>query len=321
MKTISIVIPVYNVEEHLSKCLDSVLNQTYKDLEIILVNDGSTDYSGTICEDYRQKDSRIKVYHQKNRGVSYARNSGLSQASGDYIGFVDADDWIDRNMYECLANQMEQEAADIAIGGVYINDQPLVKELEKDGIDASRAIELCLALRENQPVLMAGVCNKLFRRKKMDHLTFQTDLAVGEDMNFLVQACFLADKIVYTTQPVYHYIQRDGSAVHGYSEKMLTSIQSHKQIIKFLEEKGEITLSNLVKGRMARECLAILYQMLDAEVPVSQVRSVQNMEKQYEVYDVFQKSLKQTLLNRMLVSSYAGYCLRKWMKKLKERLM
>ena len=97
---ISIIIPVYNVAVYLPRCLDSILAQTYKNLEIILVDDGSKDNSGKVCDEYALKDSRIKVIHQKNQGVSVARNAGLRIAKGDYIGFVDSDDYIETNMYE-----------------------------------------------------------------------------------------------------------------------------------------------------------------------------------------------------------------------------
>ena len=106
MKKISVIVPIYNVEKYLEKCLESIINQTFINLEIILINDGSTDFSGSICEKYKNKDNRIILIHKKNEGLSAARNKGLSIATGDYISFVDSDDFLDLNMYEILYKKM-----------------------------------------------------------------------------------------------------------------------------------------------------------------------------------------------------------------------
>lgn len=113
MNKISIIIPIYNVEQYLPQCLDSIINQTYKNLEIILINDGSTDNSGKICDNYAKVDNRIHVFHKKNEGVSSARNLGLDKCTGDFIGFVDPDDFIELNMYEILYNEQQRTNADI----------------------------------------------------------------------------------------------------------------------------------------------------------------------------------------------------------------
>ena len=116
---ISIIVPVYNVESYLRKCLDSILAQTYRDLEILVVDDGSTDGSGAICDEYAGKDDRIKVFHTENKGLSCARNLGLDSANGDWIGFVDSDDWIELDMYEVLLRKAEKTGADVVECGVY----------------------------------------------------------------------------------------------------------------------------------------------------------------------------------------------------------
>ena len=117
--TISIIVPVYNVEEYIHKCINSILAQTYKDFELILINDGSPDNSGIICDEYARADSRIKVIHQQNSGLSAARNAGLAVAKGDYIGFVDSDDWIDKSMYESMITEAQTLEADIVICDYY----------------------------------------------------------------------------------------------------------------------------------------------------------------------------------------------------------
>lgn len=114
---ISIIVPVYNVEPYVSKCLESILRQTYQNIEIIIIDDGSTDGGSDICDAYAHKDKRIKVIHQSNEGVSGARNVGLRIAKGEFIGFVDSDDWIEADMYEYLLQNIQQQDADIAICG------------------------------------------------------------------------------------------------------------------------------------------------------------------------------------------------------------
>lgn len=114
---ISIVIPIYNTEQYLDKCVDSVLNQTYKNLEVILVDDGSTDDSGKICDYYAAKDQRVVIIHQRNQGNNVARKNGVKIANGDYVGFVDSDDWIEPDMYQCMVDNIKKNNADIVSVG------------------------------------------------------------------------------------------------------------------------------------------------------------------------------------------------------------
>ena len=120
---ISIIVPVYNVEKFLIQCVESICNQTHKDIEIILVDDGSTDSSSQICDELAQKDRRVIVIHKENGGSTSARNAGLKVSKGEYVGFVDSDDWIEPNMYERLLNLCVSEHADVAIGSRYINHE------------------------------------------------------------------------------------------------------------------------------------------------------------------------------------------------------
>ena len=116
---ISVIVPVYNVEQYLERCVDSIINQTYKNLEIILVNDGSTDNSGQLCDKLAKKDNRIRVIHKENGGLSDARNVGIDEAKSDLIGFIDSDDYIDEDMYELLINNMKNANADLSMCGHY----------------------------------------------------------------------------------------------------------------------------------------------------------------------------------------------------------
>ena len=124
MERISVIIPVYNTEEYLAQCLDSVIGQSYSNIEVILVDDGSSDTSGRICDDYSWKDSRVRVVHQKNGGVSRARNAGIDLANGEFISFIDADDTIRSNHFHALYSLLEQSNSDISICGVNYTQNP-----------------------------------------------------------------------------------------------------------------------------------------------------------------------------------------------------
>ena len=130
---ISVIVPVYNVENYLPRCLDSIINQTYTNLEILLVDDGATDNSGKLCDEYAQKDNRIRVFHKENGGVSSARNMGLDNATGEYIAFVDSDDYIDKCMYEIMLNSSVQNNADIVVCGYLSQSIKTKKAAQTDG--------------------------------------------------------------------------------------------------------------------------------------------------------------------------------------------
>ena len=140
MPKISIIVPVYNVEQYINRCIDSLLGQTLKDIEIILVDDGSPDQCPQICDEYARKDSRIKVIHKKNNGLGYARNSGLELATGEYIAFVDSDDYVNINMYEKLYNETINNNFDIVYCGFIVEnkDKSTYEEKKKDRILQTR---------------------------------------------------------------------------------------------------------------------------------------------------------------------------------------
>ena len=163
-KLISIIIPVYNVSTYLDRCLNSITNQTYRNLEIILINDGSTDKSGRICDAWASKDPRIKVLHTSNQGIAAARNCGLHIAHGDYIGFADPDDWVEPDMFEKLAGSLEQYNADIAICGFEEKwpDYSVLKVSESFRCYTKEEALRELILDRN---MQNYAWNKLFRRK------------------------------------------------------------------------------------------------------------------------------------------------------------
>lgn len=210
-KLSSIIIPVYNVGTYLDRCLNSITNQTCRNLEIILINDGSTDKSGRICDAWASKDPRIKVLHTSNQGIAAARNCGLHIASGDYIGFADPDDWVEPDMFEKLAGSLEQYNADIAICGFEEKwpDRSVLKVSKSFRCYTKEEALRELILDHN---MQNYAWNKLFRRKCVPAAPFPP-LKRMSDLGGMHNFFRKADKIVEINRVLYHYIRRNNSVV------------------------------------------------------------------------------------------------------------
>ena len=215
-KLISVIVPVYKVESYLKRCVDSILNQTYTNLEIILVDDGSPDNCGAICDEYAKKDIRVKVIHKQNEGVSKARNEGLSIATGEYVTFVDSDDYIEPNMYEQLYLAINRENADLAVCGfrqVRVNGEQKINDAPK-GFDWSK--ENIIINYFTQGVvkeIMYSPWNKLFRTSKLENLRFNTKFRLGEDILFIFEFIEQMEKMIYVEGAFYHYVMHPNSAM------------------------------------------------------------------------------------------------------------
>lgn len=232
---ISIIVPVYNIDNFLSKCLESIINQTYRYLEVILIDDGSTDKSGQICDQYKLLDSRIKVYHKKNEGVSVARNLGLEQATGDYIGFVDGDDYISSDMYEFLLSLIMQHDADIASCSYYIvNDGRLSegKGTNKEHVlDNKQGIIKCIKKQD----FFGSIWTNLYKRSCISNLKFEPRLKRSEDYYFNFLAFCNSRKAVHQGIPKYYYVSRQDSATKDYVN--LDTIFIARSILAVIKEK------------------------------------------------------------------------------------
>ena len=213
MKKVSVIIPVYNVEKYLNKCVDSVINQTYKNLEIILVDDGSLDNCPKLCDDYAKSDERIKVIHKINEGVSVARNVGISVASGEYVCFFDSDDFVEEDVLEKMLDAIVEKAYDVCVCGYSVDIYN--KEGEKES--ASEVVpwkQVCenLSLIECEKNL--GICgyawNKLYRKEFLTHngLFFEEGTSLIEDLLFNSMAISKGAKVCFLPYAGYHYIQR-----------------------------------------------------------------------------------------------------------------
>lgn len=214
---ISVIIPVYNVEQYLEKCLDSILNQTYKNIEIILVNDGSIDKSGVICDEYSRKYNNIKVFHKENSGVSSARNLGIDNATGQYLAFVDPDDYIDANMYEILVKKIVETNSDIAMCSfVYVQEHENIVEDNSDEIIIFDKEEvLSRYFNRVKPFNASFLWNKLFKRELFEKDRLDVELKIQEDTEILLRIYDKVNLVVYIASPLYLYLIRNGAATEG----------------------------------------------------------------------------------------------------------
>ena len=210
---VSVIVPVYNCETFLPACIDSILNQTYRDLEIILIDDGSGDGSGEICDAYAAEDARIRVIHQVNQGVSVARNSGLDVATGEWIAFVDADDTVEPDMYAVLVKLSVEHEADIALCGYRkVHFDGTSKDILGTGIlrtqDPWEASECLLTGR----YFTGSPWAKLYHKELFENIRFDPTLKINEDVLMNVQIFRNAKKLVFWDVPKYCYYEREGSA-------------------------------------------------------------------------------------------------------------
>ena len=210
MSKISIIVPVYNTEKYLSKCLNSLIKQTYKDIEIIVVNDGSKDKSLEIAKKIAKQDNRIKVFNKENGGLSSARNFGIEKASGEYIGFVDSDDYIKENMFEILYNMIKEANAKIAICGWYLVEDNQIRtcnfKCKKLVLNDEQAIDMLL----NHVSFDNFTWNKLFHRTLFKNVVFPIGEML-EDLSTIYKLIHEAKVIVVDSNPLYYYVLHSNS--------------------------------------------------------------------------------------------------------------
>lgn len=240
MKKISVIVPVYNCEKYLNKCIESIINQTYKNSEIILVDDGSTDNSGNICDSYKDRDSRIIVIHKNNTGVSSARNEGLKVASGDLISFIDSDDYIDVGMFEHMMSVYNEQKCDIVICNFDHGNNEVIK---RDNLITFSNKEYPQISYYNKGI-SGFVCNKLYDKKVIfyqnnKHITFDENITIGEDDLFNYEILNKNEelKYCYDNKVLYHYIINEGGAVNQkFNEKKLSYFSVKEREIEILKK-------------------------------------------------------------------------------------
>lgn len=217
---ISIIMPVYKVEEYLEKCIESVLKQTYTNLQIILVDDGSPDNCGKICDEYAKKDPRIEVIHKVNGGLSDARNVGIAKAKGKYIGFVDSDDYIKEDMYEILINLIKEYDADVSICNLYdvIDGKEYIRNNE-NGIQKYSRLEILKEVLLDKNI-QSYAWNKLYKKELFDEIKYPIGKKY-EDIGTTFYVFEKCNKIVVTSKPEYYYLKRSDSLVNNVTESTI----------------------------------------------------------------------------------------------------
>ena len=251
MDLISVIVPVYKVETYLDRCVQSIVNQTYPNLEIILVDDGSPDNCPAMCDTWAEKDSRIKVIHKENGGLSDARNAGMTIASGEWIAFVDSDDWIHTGFMENLLQAARKTESDIAACDVQITSGDASSPAEKE-----HSLRICGPEEAIGDILegkgfRAVAWNKLYKRTLLLHERYP----VGrhhEDEFFTYRILAKADRLVYLDMPMYYYFQRPGSIMNSFSIKRLDALDAYLERIEFLKA----TFPNLYTKEKASFCVA-----------------------------------------------------------------
>ena len=292
---ITVIVPVYNVENYLNKCLDSLINQTYKNLEIIVINDGSTDNSGEICQEYAQKDNRITYVEQENGGLSDARNAGLERMTGSCVTFVDSDDWVEPNYVEVLHNKLIGYQADIAIGNYYsynedeamyyfhVNSESYYEKL----YDNISIFENLYDAKQMKSFSLISAWGKLYKAELFDYIRFDKG-KLGEDGYINQKLYLLVQKVIYINQGLYAYRQRSGSITKTWTEKWMHAL------VDAMSER--ITLLANMNYPLEKH-LAVYRQMLEVSLANGQASGLSDTA----TYKEFE--MKRTLLNQLSVQS------------------
>lgn len=309
-KLISVIVPVYNASIHIKKCIDSLIEQTYRNIEIILIDDGSNDNSYEICKEYEKKDKRIRAIQKENGGVSSARNFGLKIAKGDYIGFVDSDDFVEKDMYNLLINSINKNLSQIAICNLYYENQ------NKEQIYSYSYIDEGVFTRYKFPSNMYNilsingyVCNKLYDRnliyKNNKFIKFAENIEVSEDSLFNYEIFDKNEKFVcsYIDKKLYHYIQEKNSTCNQkFSLKKLQHFIVRKSEIEILDKNNLDSNFLKVDYVICFVKTKILMRLLNIKKTV-EYEKVEKLEKKY-LKLISLKSISNRLKIKYLVAKY-----------------
>ena len=282
MSTISVVIPVYRTQAYLDRCVASVLAQTHEDLDVILVDDGSPDKSGEICDGYAKADSRVRVFHQRNQGLSAARNAGIAAARGEYIGFVDSDDWIRSDMYQRLLSNINSFNAQLAVcDSLRVFDGRAPIKQKRDS-----APPFAMSGREALANMLTGAAtgghtawNKLYSKDLFNGVRYPAG-RIFEDAFTTSRLYYQCDTVAYDKEQCYYYYQRPGSIMgRGFSKKAMDALEAAREIESFVKEN----CPELVKHAdcfTVITCLSLIYRIIAS-----------GREKNREYYDEVKAAL------------------------------
>ena len=310
---VSVIIPVYNVEKYLRKCVDSVLSQTYKNLEIFLVDDGSPDNCGKICDEYAKKDKRIKVIHQQNCGLSSARNAALDVCTGEYITFIDSDDWVEPTYVEELYNAIKKYNCDVSVcGHNHINnDEKVTQKICYESFDEIYRDDICNLFFRLKPISITA-WGKLYRRDIFKELRYPVGINY-EDTYIITDICANVKKgIAIVKKTLYNYlVLRTGAITQVVSKKKFDSIYASRKNV-------EATCKNIEMNRIAASRLFYTYN--DLYYALRQTKNFTLMDELLKLFEEDYKKYRRVLPEktriRFFVFKHCKWLYRKlWSKK------
>ena len=264
---ISVIIPVYNVEKYLSTCLESVLKQTMPNFEVLLINDGSTDNSATICEDYANKDKRVKVFHTTNSGPGTARNIGLQKAKGKYIIFIDADDYIEPAEFNIVLNLAEENNSDLVVFSFYEKKGNIIeiKEIQECNFEDGKSKSEFLKKVWLQDEMLSSTWNKLYKAKviKDNNIVFSEDFFIAEDYLFNIEYMDAIERGVSINIPLYYYVRHENSvSTRVLYNKYDIALTVYRESLRLLNKYNikEINYLNKIHNEYLTSVMRAMYE-------------------------------------------------------------
>lgn len=331
MNKITIVVPIYNIDtKHLKQCINSLLNQTLKEIEIILVDDGSTSDNALICDQYSNLESRIKVIHKKNKGVSSARNEGIKQSTTDYIMFVDGDDWLDAECCEKVYNYIIQNPKiELVCYSYYKNYSD---REEKINIFSSKKLIDCKKKETNyyDMKILGSTCMKLYSKKIFAEKYFNEDLVNGEDVEFNFRIFKNIGYIFGTNENFYHYRIQDSSSVRKYNEHMISNYEETLKSMKsnLNNDNNEMRINAYYSfGAISylMICMNAIFTKENKKTYIQKVRQLKELSKKANYREILRNSnrvkLPFTRKLPLILAKYHMYCGLNLMIKVKKILM
>lgn len=315
MELVSIIVPVYNVDKYLERCLDSICNQTYNCIELILIDDGSTDASGKICDTYMEKDTRIKVIHKKNGGLSDARNTGIDIAAGKYLTFVDSDDWIRNDYIEILVTLLEKYQADISACSYIMVNENFTANMNQGRENKETTVLEWSEVQALHYMLLnknidTSACAKMYRSSLFKKIRFPYG-KLYEDLSTIYEVMSLSNKVVYVASGMYFYFQRLGSIQNScFSEKKLDELEAVMRCRKFIQ-KYYPELKEEADCRMISSCFHLLFDISNRYLWKNTVEKLERIIKTYRGKMVFGKNINVKVRIGCLCT-YLGFDFTKW---------
>lgn len=308
---VSVIIPVYNVEPFLRRCVDSVINQTYAEIEIILVDDGSSDKSGTICEEYADVDTRIRVVHKENGGLSNARNVGIDISVGKYIMFVDSDDWIRKDCVEILLAALQYGKTQISACAYLKTD-----EYRNDNVDSAKGVDIhdtaeiwTLDDAYRHLFLNQGIdhsaCAKLYKRSLFQEIRFPPG-KLYEDQFVTYKLFHIAKGVAYIGQELYFYFDRPGSIQNeSFTVRKMDELEAAVECVKFIDEQYPYLYEEVI-CRLLSSCFHMIFAIDDKRKWNEELKTLKNIIKQNRKKMVFGKNVNKKVRLGCLCS-YLGF--------------